>query len=337
MSSPRARSVAVVLAALLVASSAAGEPTSAERVAARTLFDDGRAAMKVGDYATACPKLEESQRLDPGIGTLYNLGSCYEGQGRLASAWTTFLEVAEAAQHAHEPDREAAARARAATLEPRLPHLRVTVDGPDHPTLTLDGRPFAEGLLGTNVPIDPGGHDVGADAQGKKHWASHVQAQEAVTAVVTVPLLEDAAVTAIPLAETPVVTPPVEQPVPWSPPPTARASSWRTPTEIVAGALGVAGIGVGSGLGVLAINKWTDAKNEHCIQNAASGQWTCPSGQATDSWSTANSAGIASTASFIVGAALVATGAVLWFTRPKVAATVGARSDGRVVVEGRFP
>src|SRR5258708_37292521 len=59
-------------------------------VAARTLFDEGRKLLADGKYDAACPKLEESQRLDPGMGTLVNLAECWEHIGRTALAWARF-------------------------------------------------------------------------------------------------------------------------------------------------------------------------------------------------------------------------------------------------------
>lgn len=330
MGSLRRPAIALALTGIFVSASAFAEPTTAERLAARTLFEDGRAALKSGDYGTACPKLEESQRLDPGIGTLYNLGTCYEGQGRVATAWTTFLEVAETARRARELERETAARARAALLEPRIPHLRVTFEGEERRTVTLDGSPFAEGLIGTNVPIDPGSHEVGAEAPGKIRRTTHLEAREGVTFPVSVPLLEDEAVTAIPLVGTPLALAPLER---IDAPPenaTSTTSSWRTPGAIAAAAAGVVGIGVGSAFGVLAANDWSSAKALGCTQVY------CPTKGYPD-WQAAHSADIASTASFIVGGVFVATGAVVWFTRPKMMARVGLRSDGRAVLEGRFP
>ncbi|HEX5098696.1 MAG TPA: hypothetical protein VFV94_04320, partial [Polyangiaceae bacterium] len=69
----------------------AGTSSPASNVAqAESLFHQAVQRMDQGDYASACPLLEQSQALDPSSGTLLNLGDCYEHTGRLASAWRTF-------------------------------------------------------------------------------------------------------------------------------------------------------------------------------------------------------------------------------------------------------
>src|SRR5512145_2755140 len=88
-------SVGIVMTTLLVGGYAHGQAGS-DRVTARSLFDEARALVAAGKVADACPKFEESQRLDPGPGTLFNLADCYERSGRTATAWLTFLDVATA-------------------------------------------------------------------------------------------------------------------------------------------------------------------------------------------------------------------------------------------------
>src|SRR4051812_3545929 len=107
-----------LLAATSVAAPAFADPPPEVRASATALFDDARKAMAAKDYAAACPKLEAAQRMDPGIGILYNLADCYEHVGKTASAWSTFREVAAEAANKGQSDREKISRARAAELEP---------------------------------------------------------------------------------------------------------------------------------------------------------------------------------------------------------------------------
>src|SRR4029078_12457123 len=77
-----------------------------DAAAAQALFDQARQLVSEVKCSEACPKFEESQRLDPGSGTLLNLADCYERQGKLATAWTKFLEAASAGETAGKTDRE---------------------------------------------------------------------------------------------------------------------------------------------------------------------------------------------------------------------------------------
>lgn len=104
-----------------------GRALASDAVAAQALFDDGKRLMAAGKIAEACPKFEESQRRDPGSGTLLNLATCYEKSGRLALAWSTYLEAASAAHAAGNAERESTARELAGALEPRLSKIAVRV------------------------------------------------------------------------------------------------------------------------------------------------------------------------------------------------------------------
>jgi hypothetical protein len=96
---------ALALVAVLMSGDASADVSPADSAAARSLFDEARALLQAGKAAEACPKLEESQRLDPGMGTMFNLAECYERVGKTASAWTMFLQVASRARAASQADR----------------------------------------------------------------------------------------------------------------------------------------------------------------------------------------------------------------------------------------
>ena len=192
------------LAVLLTAGLLVTSPAEAQsnRAAAQALFEEGRDLMKKGDYDAACPKLAESQRLDPGVGTQFNLASCYEKQGKLASAWTLYLEVATATRKAGELKREKVARESADALKPKLTKLSIKV--PEEARIEglevhMGETRVGTALWGVATPVDPGEVEVSAKAPGKKEWRETVKAEgEGQTVEVEVPVLEDAPVAGSP-------------------------------------------------------------------------------------------------------------------------------------------
>src|SRR5258706_16461934 len=102
----------LALALALAASSARGGDAQ-QRAAAQVLFDQGKALVDRGKFAEACPKFQESLRLDKGIGTMLWLADCFDNNGQTASAWVQFKDAAAAAALAKD-DREKVARDRAA-------------------------------------------------------------------------------------------------------------------------------------------------------------------------------------------------------------------------------
>src|SRR5260221_8939712 len=111
----------------LGALSASAEPTPNDKLTAEALFSDGRKLMTAGKFRQACPKFEASLKLDPGVGTMLNLGDCYEKNQQSASAWAQFREASAAARAAGSREREELARQRAAALEPKLSRLTIIV------------------------------------------------------------------------------------------------------------------------------------------------------------------------------------------------------------------
>jgi thioredoxin-like negative regulator of GroEL len=149
----------VGLAAMLVASPvlAQGEGVAG----AEALYQEGRQLMDAGNFADACPKLEESQRLDPGTGTLWHLARCYEKLGRHASAWAKYHEVAAQAKKQEEPAKVAAALKRAGALEPKLRRLVIEVPADSRIQglrIVRNGIEVGPGAWGAKLPVDLGAH-----------------------------------------------------------------------------------------------------------------------------------------------------------------------------------
>src|ERR1700742_2382226 len=169
-----ALSAAACAASLALAWSARADATSDAE--AKSLFREGRALTATGNYEMACPKFEQSMKLDPGIGTKFNLADCYEHLGRTATARTLFLEVAAIAREAGQGDREQVAAARAKELEPQIHRLTIDVSGKQNGlVIKRDGVEVPPSQWGAPQFVDPGAYDVSVTAPGKKEWKSHVE------------------------------------------------------------------------------------------------------------------------------------------------------------------
>jgi hypothetical protein len=162
-----------------------------DEAGARVLFAEGRKLADAGNYAEACPKFEESLRLDDGAGTSFNLADCLEHLGHTASAWTRFLDVAATTKAAGQLEREQVSRARAANLEPTLSRLVIEVSAPA-PGLVVerDGVSVGAASFGVSIPVDPGEHLVLVRAPGKQPWSQATTVPSGpVSIVVSVPEL----------------------------------------------------------------------------------------------------------------------------------------------------
>jgi len=145
---------------LFVVAPAHAQSAGSASTQARVLFREARKLMDKGQFDDACPKLEESLRLDDGMGTRFNLAHCLEKTGRTASAWGLFLDVASAASTVGQKKREKAARQRAEALEPKLEALRAGWKAPGLAVgLVVDGelvwfKGFGERRVAPGAPVD---------------------------------------------------------------------------------------------------------------------------------------------------------------------------------------
>lgn len=169
---------------------------------AEALFREGVRLLDAGRVPEACSKFAESQKLDPGLGTLLNLAACHEKDGRYASAWAEYAEAAALAGRRGDRQRERYARARGAKLEGVI-HRYVlryagTASGLE---VIVDDQSVGPGLIGTPIPLDAGEHRITVRAPGRVPWSVVVHAENGGrTDTIDVPELAPAAELA-PVAE----------------------------------------------------------------------------------------------------------------------------------------
>lgn len=162
--------------------------TPARSEAAR-VFDEGRAAMKANDLGRACPLLERSLTLEPALGTLLNLATCFEQQGKMASAWVRFNEATSWAQRTHESKREAFATERSTALKPRVSWLSLTSTSLAQVKVDTVQLTVSPGVP-VSIPLDVGMHLVTREQAGFTPWMTQVQVErEGTTSTVQLPEL----------------------------------------------------------------------------------------------------------------------------------------------------
>jgi hypothetical protein len=315
---PRLRVLAACGALVTMLGARPAAAQAEDQAAARALFNDARDLMKAGQYEQACPKLEAANKLYPGSGVLLNLGDCYEHLGKTASAWTEFGEAAFAADRAGRPVDKAEALRRQGILEPKLSRLVIRV-AKEAPGLVVkrDGSAIERGAWGAAVPVDPGKHEVSAEAGGFLPWSGTVTvAEPGQTAALDVPELQPAPQPPPPpptVAAPPAARPEVAPPRYW----TAR----RSASVAVAG-VGLVGMGVGGLVGLVAKSKFDSALGETGEQRH------------TDSLAAVRTSD-AATVVVSVGAVFLVGGLVFWLTAPDAPVQVGASGQG-VLVHGSF-
>lgn len=323
-----------------------------DKADAEALFNAGKAALAQNNFAEACPKFAESQRRDPAIGTALYLAECYERSGRMASAWALFHQAEDMANQRRD-NRAPIAKARADRLVPSK--LVVLTTGADTPGLEVrrDGERLSSVQFGLASPIDGGRHVIVATAPGKKtfEWTGDVPEQRGIVTV-TIPPLEVAAAQTTPIATATVTvpTPPVTATttipsVPTTPPPPtdsgSRGLGGGKIAGLVVGAVGLAVIGVGTTMGLVANGNYQATSNtpDNCTSA------TCPTQAGANDRNSAKTLADLSTGVFIGGSIAFVGGLVLFLVLPKPAKTTAARltvtplfdaQGGGAMLSGRF-
>ncbi|MEM9873585.1 MAG: hypothetical protein AAF928_01750 [Myxococcota bacterium] len=280
---------------------------------AEALFRQGREAMKAGKTQDACAKFEESQRLEPKLGTLLNLAICNDKRGRHATAWAQFGEAATMARREGLSDQETYARNQKVAVEKKLTRVVVQIAAPPPGlVIELDSAAFSTTMIGAPLPVDAGTHALEARAPGRAPYRTTFEAPPGPkTITVNIPDLAPAgATTALPPpgpgglpAPVPAegeVTPPA--PMPEAGPGDAGEGSDLTWLAITGFSVGGAGILLGAITGGISLSQTNQIKDD-CGDAA-----TCP-GQRDDIDAATLTANL-SNVGFAIGAAGAITGVI---------------------------
>lgn len=334
---------AVSLASLFGVLGSTADAHAGDPAAAQALFDQARKLMSQQRWAEACPKLDESQRLDPGGGTLLHLAACREHEGKIATAWAHYQDALSAAKRDGRKDRAKFAQARIDAIRPRLPRIRVRVAAENRALpgfrVSRDDIIVGEAQWGESVPVDPGTRTLAARADGYASWTTTVDVPAAASeTTVDVPVLEKEEAAAAPAPEgppDPAKTPGAEQRERSHPDDPTRGDTQRT-IGVTLGAIGVVGVAVGSVFGLLAISKQSEADRECRPPDG-----TRCSAAGVEAGKDGTTFGDVSTIAFIAGGALLVGGAALYFSAPDPTKKIGLAptfgpSRAGLALGGRF-
>ena len=295
---------ALAFACMLVPGVAFGD----DDAKARDLFNKGRSLAKDGRCAEAIAPFQESLKYAEGVGTLLNLGNCYETLGKTASAHRSFLRAADVASK-NDDKRAAEAKERAHSIEKDVSSLliHVPVNLKSSAEIRVDGDVWPKDRWDLPWPIDPGVHDIEVIAPPRPRQTESVTVKPHGDKA-------DFAILSRDPATSPVPPPRTERPKSDSKEAEPGNSSQSTLGLVVGGA-GAVGVVGGIVSGIISIS----------AHSALTGRCrTYPTGcdgndrdQLERMNDNAKLSGNISTISFIVGAVLLAAGAGLYFTAPK--------------------
>lgn len=313
-----AAAVALALFApvLLAPREALAQADAQKAALAQSLFDEADKAMKAKNFGEACPKLERVVSLIPdGLGAKLTLAECYEGAGKLASAFGTYLAAEGAARRTGQTERADLAKAKLDALKPKL--ATITVEVPDDVrkapgfALKRDGAEVLDAEYGVAVAVDKGEHTIVATADGHPPWEQKITIDDAQKQSVKVELGAGSTAGGGDTGTGGKVggsgePPPADKP----------EGTFMTPVRIAGLGIGIGGVVVGAigiGLGVHAKGLYDDS-NETGGCNADTQQCTTQAG--VDQRDSAVTFANASTGLVIAGGVLAVGGIIMFAVAP---------------------
>lgn len=239
----------------------ASNASAEDSATAGALFEKGVAEMQAGHFESACPAIEESQRIEPRPGTLFTLAECHAHWGKIATASARYQEYVDLVsqltpeQQQRHKARAEIARAQLVKLRPLVPTLTLALpkDAPAGVSVTRNGQALSAAALGLSLPVDPGDYVIVTRVPGAPDREARVSLQLGESKTVQLEAQASAA-------------PAVNGPAPLAPEratehelqtPKAAADQTRArkTAAYVVGGVGVAGVVLGSVTGLSVLSK----------------------------------------------------------------------------------
>lgn len=290
---PSPLALGVVATAFLWSAGAHGQPTAAERETARGAFARGDDAYDDHDYEGALEAYRAADAIMAIPPTRFAVCEALRKLGQLVEARSRCIEAVQLASD-REPEPESYLKARAGAeklaqeLAGRIPSLTLGLPEADDLRVFIDGEAVARAAMRLPLRLDPGPHEVRVEGPGVEAMRITVTLAEGETKTQPIELR--------PVAPTPA---PVRAPSPSAVP---TASGNLSPVTWVGFGVGAAGLLVGTITGALAL-----AGGDELASTCA--DRVCPDSPALrDELRSATTLAHASTASFVIAGAGVATG-----------------------------
>lgn len=275
---------------------------------AKKLLDEAKQLREAGKISAACPLLDRSYELDATDGVLFARADCRDNERKIAAAVSLYEAYLRSYSRmtgttkTNHASRAAIAEGRIKELTPLVPMVKfVWAEKPPEDTLIkVDGVEYRASTLESKLPLEPGEHEIVVLLPGEKERRRTVKLAEGGSTLVDL--------TPLPPQDPNKIENGGPGHVPHFGGPRRETKPKGVDPLKVGGfvglGLGVAGIVVGSVLGV----KTIDAKKE--VDQRCNAQHQCdPQGLATVEQM--QSAGNTSTAAFIAGGVLAGVGATL--------------------------
>lgn len=326
--------LAALLGTTFVTVPALAQPSDADLRAARELFTQAEHDEDAGHWADAYDKMARVGAVKMTAGVRYHLALCQEKMGKLAAALDGFHQAQKQAQADEARDVLRSVGKQLEELEPRVPRLTVHVVPPaDDAVVNLDGTPLAKALFGVAVPLDPGTHTVEASAPNRAPAKATITMGERDVTSIDLQLGEPQAPAAVPptgTAPAPAAGPAPAPAAATAPGLDSAAAGSRSnvgPLLATAGAIGLAGLGVGA---YLAAGDAVTSGRQQCAASQTRGP--CDSAVSTvRAWDF-------TAAGAWLGAAALGTVAIVLWTHSSHAQTSTALGIGpaRIELGGHF-